>query len=420
MNAFGSSQVDTPPGTPRLLRTINEKALLDHLRRSDPTSRAQLARDTGLSKPTVSLALANLERAGLVRLVGEGSQGRGRLALLYEPDPTAGYVVGIDVGRSWVRCAVADLAGTMVGRRDVRNQARGAAALVETVRQVARAVVDDGGLKWEQVVHTLVGSPGVFDPASGRLLFASNLPGWGQPGLVGSLHDALTTSLDVENDANLAAIGERVYGAGREVGTFVFLTVGTGIGMGIIVDGRLYRGARGAAGEIAYLPIGADGTPGAPAVSTREASRRGLIEAAAAADGVVRTAAALGMARPTSAQAVFKAARAGDPIARSAVELEGRRLALMVASAAAILDPELVVLGGGIGQNLDLLESSLSSSLHEMTPLRPRVVASGLGDDVVLLGAIASALEVARELVFQRRTPGEAYAVTTRRGTFQP
>jgi predicted NBD/HSP70 family sugar kinase len=174
--------------------------------------------------------------------------------------------------------------------------------------------------------------------------------------------------------------------------------------MGIVVDGRLYRGAQGAAGEIAYLPVGDDGTPGAPALSAREASRRGLIEAAAAADGVVRTAAALGMARPSSAQAIFTAARNGDQIARSAVELEGQRLALMVASVAAILDPELVVLGGGVGRNLDLLEDSLSRRLHEITPLRPRIVASELGDDVVLLGAIASALEVARDLVFQRRT----------------
>jgi predicted NBD/HSP70 family sugar kinase len=404
MNAYGGTQTDAVPGTPRLLRTINEKAILDHLRRSEPTSRAQLARDTGLSKPTVSLALANLERAGLVRLVGEASQGRGRLALLYEPDPTAGYVVGIDVGRSWVRCAVADLAGNLVGRRDVRNQARSAATLLNTVSRLARGVVEDGGLRWEQVVHTLVGSPGVFQVASGRLLFAPNLPGWGQPGLVGSLREALATSVEIENDANLAAIGERVYGAGRDVGTFVFVSVGTGIGMGIVVDGRLYRGAQGAAGEIAYLPVGDDGTPGAPALSAREASRRGLIEAAAAADGVVRTAAALGMARPSSAQAIFTAARNGDQIARSAVELEGQRLALMVASVAAILDPELVVLGGGVGRNLDLLEDSLSRRLHEITPLRPRIVASELGDDVVLLGAIASALEVARDLVFQRRT----------------
>ena len=102
MTSAGSNAVLSSPGTPRLLRAINERSLLDHLRRQGPTSRAQLSRDTGLSKPTVSQALSNLERAGLVRQVGAASGGRGRLAVLYEPDPTAGYVVGVDVGGSWV------------------------------------------------------------------------------------------------------------------------------------------------------------------------------------------------------------------------------------------------------------------------------------------------------------------------------
>jgi predicted NBD/HSP70 family sugar kinase len=392
------------PGTPRLLRAINERALLEHLRRQGATSRAQLARDTGLSKPTVSQALANLERAGLVRIVGAASGGRGRLAVLYEADPTAGYVVGVDVGGSWVRCAVADLAGTIVGRRDVANRARSAATLVEIVTEVAHEVVRTAGLTWPAVVHTLIGSPGVFDPGSGRLLFAPNLPGgWERTGLVETLGQALGTSVTVENDANLAAVGERTFGCGSEVGTFAYLMVGTGVGMGAVVDGRLYRGARGVAGEIGFLPLGADGSPGAPTLAGGDFSRRGILEEVAAADGVVRTALALGMTAPVSAQRVFDAARAGDPTARRVVELEGERLALLIAAVAAILDPELVVLGGGVGRNLDLLEEPLSRLLRRLVPFRPRIVTSALGTDAVLLGALATGLELARDLVFQQR-----------------
>jgi predicted NBD/HSP70 family sugar kinase len=394
---------ESTPGTPRLLRALNERSLLEHLRRGGPTSRAQLARDTGLSKVTVSVAMANLERAGLARAVGETSAGRGRVAVLYEADPTAGYVVGVDVGRGWVRCAVGDLSGAIVGRRDVPNRARSADRLVAAVAQLARDVVAGAGLAWDQVVHTLIGSPGVFDPAGGRLLFASNLPGWGRPGLVQALRRALGPSVDVENDANLAAIGESVAGAGAGVSTFVFVTVGTGVGMGVVVDGRLYRGARGAAGEVAYLPVGADGTPGSPPASSPDLRRRGMLEEATAADAVVRTAAALGMTGARSAQAVFEAARRGDPAALAAVELEGRRLALAVGSVAAILDPELVVLGGGIGRNLDLLREPMARRLAQLAPLRPSVVASQLGEDAVLRGAVATALEVARDLVFERR-----------------
>src|SRR5947199_1882032 len=139
-------------GTPALLRTLNQGALMQHLRRQGPVSRAQLARDTGLSKPTVSQALAELEDAGLVRAVGPAAPSRGRTAMLYEPDPTAGYVLGIDIGRAWIRVAVADLAGTIIGRSDERNRARSAGALVKDVARPARALVADAGIGWKRVV----------------------------------------------------------------------------------------------------------------------------------------------------------------------------------------------------------------------------------------------------------------------------
>src|SRR3954449_1776459 len=142
-------------GTPALLRTLNQGALMQRLRDEGPLSRAQLTRDTGLSKPTVSQALAELETAGLVRAVGPAAPSRGRTALLYEPDPTAGYVVGIDIGREWIRVATADLSGTIVGRSDARNRARSAAEVVRTTARQARAVVADAGLRWNRVVHTV-------------------------------------------------------------------------------------------------------------------------------------------------------------------------------------------------------------------------------------------------------------------------
>src|SRR6476469_2655865 len=148
-------------GTPALLRTLNQGALMQRLREGGPLSRAQLARDTGLSKPTVSQALAELESAGLVRPVGPAAPSRGRTALLYEPDPTAGYVIGIDIGRAWIRVAVANLAGETIARRDTANRARTAAAVVRAVAREARAAVTEAGIGWKRVVHTVVGSPGV-------------------------------------------------------------------------------------------------------------------------------------------------------------------------------------------------------------------------------------------------------------------
>src|SRR5919202_1709869 len=224
-------------GTPAFLRTLNQGALMQRLREAGPLSRAQLARDTGLSKPTVSQALAELEAAGLVRPVGRAAPSRGRTAILYEPDPTAGYVVGIDIGRSWIR-----------------------------------------------VVHPVVGSPGVFAPATGRLWHAPNLPDWSKPGLPDELRDALTPTTAIDNDANLAAVGERDFGRGRHARNFVYVELGTGLGVGIVIDGELYRGARGAAGEVAYIPW-----PGAPS------SERGRLEEATSAAAVVASAREAGM-----------------------------------------------------------------------------------------------------------------------------
>jgi predicted NBD/HSP70 family sugar kinase len=392
-------------GTPRLLRAINTRALLEALRRAGPSSRPQLARIAGLSKPTVSQALGDLERAGLVRLAGPASPSVGRTAMLYEADPTAGYVVGIDIGRAWIRIAAADLSGEIVTRRDERNRERSATALVRTVSAVAHDVVAAAGLTWDQVAHTVVGGPGVFDPDSDRLLHAPNLPGWSRPGLMTSLREALPPSVALDNDANLAAVGERSYGSGRDAGTFVYVSVGTGIGMGIIIDGNLYRGAHGAAGEVGYLPLaGEDGD----ARADRDARLRGILEAATSADAVVRTAKRLGMAGASSAKRVFAAARAGDKLALAAVESEGERLALVVGTIAAILDPEFVLLGGGVGSNIDLLRPPLERRLAELTPLGPRIGEGQLGQDAIVLGAVASALDTARDLVFEQRVGGPA------------
>jgi predicted NBD/HSP70 family sugar kinase len=402
MTSMTITEGESKPGTPRLLRAMNERVLLEHLRRHGPLSRAQLARETGLSKPTVSQALANLERVGLARPVGQVSpEGGGRQAVLYESDPTAGYVVGIDIGRSWVRVAVADLAGTIVARQEDRNQVRSAKALVTLATELAHRAVGAAGFTWSKVVHTVIGTPGVFDYSSERILFASNLPGWGRRGLAELLREAVGSNLTIENDANLAALGEQSFGCGAKVKTFVFLTVGTGLGMGIVIDGMLYRGAHGASGEVGFLPLETPGTPGHSDVTS--VSRRGMLEEAASGAGIVHTAQALGMRPPLSARQIFNAARTGDEAALAVVEREGWHLAVAVAAVAAILDPELIVLGGGVGHNLDLLRSPLERRLHEITPLRPRIVASELGEYAVLYGAIATGLVTARDLVFQQR-----------------
>ena len=386
-------------GTPASMRELNQRIVLDRLRRGGAATRPSLAKDTGLSKPTVGQALLDLEQDGLVRPAGRTSAGPGRSAVLYEADPAAGHVLGIDIGRGRLRLAVADLAGTVVAKVDEPNRCRSASALVRTVHELATGVVAQAGLDLSEVVLTVVGSPGVPDRTGRQLHYAPNLPGWGRRGLLDELEEVLGPNLLIENDANLAAVGERDQGAARGVDVFVCVNVGTGIGMGIVVEGRLFRGAHGGAGEVGYLPYGWTDdephgwTPGAP----------GLLEQAAAANSVVKLARENGVKGANSAREVFQLARQGDDAALAVVEHEATKLAFLVASVSAVIDPEVVLLSGGIGSNTDLLIEPLERALHGISPMRPRIAAGELAEDAVLTGAIATALRTAQDIVFDRR-----------------
>ncbi|WP_028799480.1 ROK family protein [Streptomyces sp. 142MFCol3.1] len=379
------------PWNRRRLRSTNERLLLDRLRTRGAASRAQLARETGLSKPTVSSALAALAGAGLVHEVGTHAPERGRVAVLYAPDPSAGHALGIDIGRGWLRVAVADLDGAVIARTDVRNRARTSGALADLVVATAHQVVAGSGVGADEVAHAVMGTPGVYDETQRRVRYAMHLPGWGRAGLFDRMREALGIPLEVHNDANLAALGEYTYGVGAGSRLFAYIMIGTGLGMGVVNEGRLFTGAHGGAGEIGFLPW-----PGRQKPETLEDAVSGV--------AVVEAARHFGMTGQLTAKAVFDAARAGVPAAVDAVRLEGERIAHTVAAAAAVLDPDLVVLGGGVGHSVDLLLRPIRETLRTLTPLRPRIVPGRLGEDAVLLGAVATALGTARDVVFERRS----------------
>jgi len=393
-------------GQPQLLRRINERRVLELVRDAGAASRAGIARASGLSKPTVSLALAGLLEAGLVHQVGQSSGGKGPRALLYELNPGSGWVVGLDVGRRWVRAAVADISGEIKARRDERARARSTGTLGAPIGELARKVAGDAGSGWGSVTHATVGSPGVLDPKRERLEHAPNLPGWGRQGLVGAIRDELGTFVTFENDVNLAALGEHRHGMGRGVDDFVFFWLGTGVGMGIVIGGRLYRGAGGAAGEIGYLPLGdSDPEPG-------RRSSRGSLEEAAAASGLVRSAREAGLRPPHTPKALFAAARRGDELAAGVVAAEARRIALAIAVITPVLNPELVILGGGVAHdNGDLLLGPIAAELRRLSPFRPRLAVSELGSEAVLDGAVATALDAAQDRLFSRGDHSRAFVV---------
>jgi predicted NBD/HSP70 family sugar kinase len=383
-------------GTPSLLRALNERTALELIRAMGPVSRAQIARHTGMSKPTVSQALAALESAKLVRGAGRSSGGRGATALLYELNPHAGWVVGIDVGRAWVRAAIANLNGDIVAGRDERTKIKSLASLIAQIGEIAHGLAAEAGIRWRDVTVATVGSPGVVDLSTEQITLAHALPGWGRRGLVGALQRELGTKVEFENDVNLAALGEQWHGLAKEVPNFVYLHVGTGVGAGLVLNGELFRGTTGAAGEIGYFPFSRNGD------RDSLSSRRGALDAGAGAGGVVATARALGMKPPLSAKKVFAAARRGDPGARRVVEIEAERIGAAAAAVVSVVDPELLILGGGIGSNGDLLLERVRAEVKALSPMRPRVEVSALGERATLEGAVFIALQAAQERLFSR------------------
>jgi predicted NBD/HSP70 family sugar kinase len=372
----------TGAARPRLIRTLNEQLLLEQMRANGPVSRGDLAGASGLSKPTVALALTSLERDALVQHAGRRTGGRGRSASLYEIRSDAGFVLGLDVGREFVRGAVADLAGTVRARRSRAARSSSGAARVRELASLADELRQDAGLdEGRTLLQTVIGSPGVVEPDGRALQLASNLPGWERPTVLRELRRLLGAETTIENDVDAAAVAERDHGHGRDFSTFAFVSVGTGIGMGLVLDGELHRGAHGAAGEIAFLPL-ADGD-----VDPRDARRRGALESAASSAAVVRAARRAGTRR-RSARSVFAAAAAGDRVAHAIVVHEAAIVARALAAIVAVVDPELIVLGGGIGRAPGFAEQ-VHARLAQISPIVPEVRPSALGEDAVVDGCLA-------------------------------
>ena len=371
---------------PPLIRAMNEQLLLGHIRMVGPVSRADLARISGLSKPTVSLALANVERAGLVRMAGQRTGVPGRTAQLYEVRPEAGFVLGLDIGLKYLRGAVADLAGevrTRDSRKVVATSVRG--RLAELV-ELADDLCARAGTSRQAVTQTVIGTPGVYDPQRNAIALTGGLAGWDRPAALTGLREAFGPSVTLENDVDAAALAERTHGYGRDRDSFAFVHVGTGIGMGLVLDGRLHRGVHGVAGEIAFMPLAES--------DSDDARRRGPLEAAAAAAGIVRAARKAGMRGPVSARSVFAAAARGDQRAVAVVAEEARLVARAICCVITVVDPGLIVLGGGIGQAPGFA-AAVTTALSAMTPVMPEVKVSALGSDVVVDGALAEGASLA-------------------------
>ncbi|CAK7284519.1 ROK family transcriptional regulator [Streptomyces sp. RM1] len=392
------------PGTPRVLRAMNDRAALDLLLEHGPLSRTRIGNLTGLSKPTASQLLARLEAAGLVRVTGTSAGRPGPSAQLYAVNPRAAHAAGLDVAPDRIRAAVADITGRTVGEYELPTPGRRPAQPV--VRQVTDALdgaVKAAGLARAEVHRLVIGTPGAFDPNTGRLRYASHLPGWHSPTLLDELAAALPMPVEYENDVNLVALAEQRLGAARGHGDFVLLWNEEGLGAALVLGGRLHRGWTGGAGEVGFLPV-----PGAPLVRQVTRANSGGYQELAGAQEVPKLARALGVpdvpSGPYTEVAAELLARAADHAGgphRALLEAYATRLATGLASLVSVLDPELVVLSGSaLTAGGEVLRALVQAELAELAAARPRLVLGDIRERPVLRGALEAALAATRDEVF--------------------
>lgn len=372
------------------LRLRNGQAVFDEFMEAAPfpISRATLARRTGLSKPTVSALVSDLEDAGVVSLIPpEASRGRiGRPAAPYALVPDAALVVGVDMGATKVIVGVADLLGRVLAEDRIETASHARAAVDAVVGSTTRLLTNLG--KSHLLESGCVGVPGVYRPRPDRVEMSPNLPGFADLPIREELSERLGVPVTIENDVNLAAVAEAEAMDDRGGLDFVAISVGTGIGAGLVMDGKLYRGGHGAAGELGSIDIsGAVDNP----------AGRLTLEDVAAAPAIRKrfrqamdTGLTSRLARDAEVSEILLAASSGDEAASEALGIAAEAMASAVAWLCWFSDPARIVFGGGVGSNpifVDAVRAKLDGHLDET----PELVASALGNRAAFMGAISTA-----------------------------
>ena len=387
------------------MREMNRTVILDVIRDEGSISRAAIAKRTRLSRSTVSSIIAEMIEAQLVTEVGQGRSSGGRRPILLKFNYAAGYVVGVDLGATHIIVLVADLNGQVIARTETDFfVAVGPETGLNQIAETIRLCLQQAGLRLGQVTGVGLGVPGPVDYAQGRVVAPPIMPGWHGVALRESLAEDLGVPIYVDNDANLGALSEHCRGAGRGYPNLAYIKVGTGIGCGLVLNGELYRGELGSAGEIGHVTIDENGPPckcgsygclesmaGGPAIALRaqQAIRAGQVTSLSSIQPV----------ESITARDVALAAHAGDRLGQQLYAEAGRHIGVALSSLANLLNPGLIIIGGGVAQAghvlLDPIRKTMNQRALQSVAQSSQIVQSILGRDASALGAVDLALHEA-------------------------
>lgn len=386
---------DTP--SPPIARHATRRMVMRTVFEHGPISRAELARLTGLSKQTMSDVVRELEDDDWLRVTGRTQGSVGRSAVTYEVPDRRALVFGADLGGTKIHAALADLRGTLVAETFAATDPRGGLFVVDQIAAMASALAASADVAPALIRVGVVGIPGAVNARTRRLLMVPNIADFEHLAFEDELVGRLGFPVVAGNDVNMAAKGEQWRGEGRDADSFVFVALGTGIGMGIINEGRIVSGAHGAAGEIATLPIGVD-------PFDARSFKSGALESAIGSAAIRARYTGRGGTAEHTVRDIFDRIATGDVAAIATIDEVARTLAQAVLAVAAVVDPEKIVFGGSIGTRPELVER-VEHYLGRCMPTPVACSISRLGSGAGLLGTIATALEHLRDVLFAPPAP---------------
>ena len=367
------------------MRGINRSAILEIVRRQSPIARTTIARQLDVSLPTVMRIADKLVEEGFVRPQGETEWSGGRRRPLLEFNANGNVVVGVDMGGTKLYGAISEIGGHIIDEVTMEREGASGEACYDLLTKLIDDLLSRPGLKDRRVRGIGVGAPGITHHREGVVKWAYAL-NWKDFPLKARLNERYKMPITVDNDVNLASLGELWFGAGQDVQNMVLITIGAGIGAGIIIDGTLYRGSNEASGEIGHM------IPGREFLG-RSFIDFGALESVASATGMVQRVHEYSTSvKDPSSEEIYEAAREGRQWARDIMDEMVDYLAIAIANLSVSFDPELIVLGGPVTPYADMLAESITKRVKETIPSLPRLEVSNLGLRATVMGAIVTVL----------------------------
>jgi len=382
------------PAVPSLIREINERRALEVLRSSGALHAAEIARLIGLSRPTTSDILRGLVDSGLVQEYLPGEDDSKRAKSVYEAVSDIKVSLGIDIGSRYIRASVGDLNLKALSNVSIPVEANSLKAITEYIHLAVDGALKEAGYKLKDVAAICVGTPGVINQESGVVSIAGTIASLDGVNLAELIKNEFKIKPTVENDINVLTVAEQSAGHGQNCENFCVLSVGSGLGSGLVLNGKLHRGHHGAAGEVFYVPFGD------PHDTHRSATNPSGDRIAEIARNLAKKYKDSVLAEPYSTIDILQAAKEGDALGKAVIEQEAQRIALYIAAVSAITDVELIVLSGGIGRQAEFFLAPIKKLVSEIVPFPPKIEVSKLGDNGILIGTLQIATVDARERVF--------------------